>query len=190
MKFIEFESERLRFRKFHENDAETVLRWGSNPDNVKYTKFDGSNKIEESRKFIADCIMLAVTDDCLDFEFAVESKETGDMIGSVQIICINEHEASLGYSFLPEHWNKGYGTECVKELIKFGFNKLGLHRIIAKCDAEHYASYNIMQKAGMRREGYFIKNRRGNIVLNHEWRDELFYAILREEWEKFCTVYA
>jgi RimJ/RimL family protein N-acetyltransferase len=183
MKFTELKSERLRFRTFDKSDAEVVFRWASNPENIKYTRFDGSKGIEESEAFIAECITLAEKDNCLDFEFAVVLKETGNVIGSVQIICRNEYEASLGYLFLPEYWNKGYGTESVKTLIAFGFSKLGLHRIIAECDAEHYGTYHVMQKAGMRREGHFRKNRRGNVVLNHEWRDELLYAILREDWD-------
>jgi len=60
---------------------------------------------------------------------------------------------------------------------------LGLHRITARCDAENYASYHVMEKTGMRREGRFVKARRGNAVLGREWRDEFAYGILREEWE-------
>jgi len=183
MKFTELESQRLRFRKFREDDAKIVFRWASNPENIKYTRFDGSKQLEESQSFIAECIALAEADPCTDFEFIIELKETGRVIGSVQIILQNEYEASLGYLLLPEYWGQGYGTESVKTLIDFGFGQLNLHRIVTWCDAENHASYHVMQKAGMRREGYFIKNRRGNIVLNHEWRDEVSYAILYEEWD-------
>ena len=72
MKFTELESERLRFRIFREGDAEIVFRWASNPENIKYTRFDGNRRIEESQAFISECIALAEADPCLDFEFIVE----------------------------------------------------------------------------------------------------------------------
>ncbi len=55
---------------------------------------------------------------------------------------------------------------------------MGLHRIIATCDPRNTASYRVMEKTGMRREGHSIKC----IRKDGEWVDEYFYAILDEEW--------
>ena len=184
MKFIDLGSQRLRLRKFREDDAAVVFRWLSNPENVKYTRLDSSQRMEASQAFVAERIALAEADPCLDFEFIVERKETGAVIGFNAIHCQSEYEASLGFLFLPEYWGKGFAAECIRALIDFGFDKLGLHRIYAVCDGENHGSYRAMQKAGMRIEGRFIKARRGNNVLNREWRDEVVCAILREEWEK------
>jgi len=54
-----------------------------------------------------------------------------------------------------------------------------LHRIIATCQPENTSSYRVMEKIGMRREGYFKKC----IPTEKEWWDEYYYAILKEEWK-------
>jgi RimJ/RimL family protein N-acetyltransferase len=64
----------------------------------------------------------------------------------------------------------------------FGFGELNLHRIIAHCDAENIASYRIMEKIGMRREGLFIEGRSANKSSDSMYGDELCYAILKDEW--------
>ncbi|MBK1987692.1 GNAT family N-acetyltransferase [Sphaerospermopsis aphanizomenoides BCCUSP55] len=37
-----------------------------------------------------------------------------------------------------------------------------------------------MERLGMRREGHFVKS----LWFKGEWVDELWFAILREEWER------
>jgi len=77
----------------------------------------------------------------------------------------------------PEYWSRGIGTEAAGALIRFGFEKLGLHRIIAKCDPMNMASWRVMEKTGMRREGRL----RENVKIRGEWRDSLLYSILEHE---------
>jgi RimJ/RimL family protein N-acetyltransferase len=41
-------------------------------------------------------------------------------------------EADLGYRLVSRHWRKGYATEGARELIRYGFEELGLTRIFAQ----------------------------------------------------------
>ncbi len=75
---------------------------------------------------------------------------------------------------------KGYALEAAYRLLEYGFNSLASHRIIATCQPENVASRKIMEKIGMRKEGHFKKC----IFRRGKWIDELFYAILAEEWIK------
>jgi ribosomal-protein-alanine N-acetyltransferase len=77
----------------------------------------------------------------------------------------------------PEYWGQIIGTEAAGALIRFGFQKLGLHRIIAKCDPMNMASWRIMEKNGMRREGRLGED----VKIRGEWRDSLLYSILEHE---------
>jgi len=63
-------------------------------------------------------------------------------------------------------------------LLRLGLEGLGLHRIVARCDARNTASARVMERIGMRREAHFVRNE----FLKGEWTDELIYAILRSEW--------
>ena len=43
-------------------------------------------------------------------------------------------------------------TEAARELLRFGFDDLGMHRIFGDCVAENFASARVMEKIGMQRE--------------------------------------
>ena len=90
-----------------------------------------------------------------------------------------EHTYEIGWVFNPNYYNKGYASEAAKAMLEFGFEKMKLHRIIATCQPENIPSYRVMEKIGMRREGYFKKC----IPNGQEWWDEYYYAILAEEWK-------
>ncbi len=58
---------------------------------------------------------------------------------------------------------KGHATEAVKALLRYCFEDLRGHRVIAMCKPENPASYRVMEKIGMRREDHFRKGLdRGN----------------------------
>ena len=78
----------------------------------------------------------------------------------------------------PNHHGHGYGTEGARLMLRLGFEVLGLHRIIGRCDARNTASARVMERLGMRREAHLIENE----WVNGEWTDELLYAMLDHEW--------
>lgn len=88
-----------------------------------------------------------------------------------------EHTYEIGWVFNPKYFNKGYASEAAQATLKYGFKEMKLHRIIATCQPENTPSYRVMEKIGMRREGYFKKC----IPHGNEWWDEYYYAILEEE---------
>jgi len=73
----------------------------------------------------------------------------------------------LGYLLNRKYWNQGYITEATRKVIAFGFEQLGLHRIIASCDPANIGSYRVMEKIGMQREGYLA----GRENVQGVWRD-------------------
>ncbi len=90
----------------------------------------------------------------------------------------------IGWVFHPEHQGKGYATEAAKALLQYCFQNLKAHRVIATCQPENPASYRVMEKIGMKREGHFRKCIYRD---NNVWWDEYFYAILEEEWIRNST---
>ena len=107
-------------------------------------------------------------------------KETGQLIGHMVFHpWFAPRTYEIGWVFHPGWHGRGYATEAARALLDYGFRELGLHRIIATCQPENPASYRVMEKIGMRREGHFRKCiYRGG----ETWWDEYFYAILAEEW--------
>lgn len=91
-----------------------------------------------------------------------------------------EGQAELGYRLLRRHWRKGLASEGGRELIRYGFEDLGLTRISAQTMAVNAASRATMASIGMEYSRAF----------HVDWDDpipgtehgEVEYAIERERW--------
>ncbi len=57
--------------------------------------------------------------------------------------------AELGYRLLRGRWRRGYGVEGARELVRHGFDDLGLDRVFAQAMALNAASRATMAAAGL-----------------------------------------
>ncbi len=58
----------------------------------------------------------------------------------------NKKILELGYILDNKYWNRGYGTEICEGLLNYGFNVLGLEKIIARMYPENIGSIRICEK--------------------------------------------
>ena len=179
---MELITERLILRDLNQEDFEAVHAYTSDPENVRYMTW-GPYDEAGTRAFLDKIIARQGDTPRTSYVFAITLKESGRLIGHCGIYLTDEgHQAVLGWILHRDYWNRGYMTESVKALLKFGFEGLRLHRICAYCNTENGATSHVMEKCGMRREGAFLKSKRGRPGMDKEWNDEYLYAILAEEW--------
>jgi [ribosomal protein S5]-alanine N-acetyltransferase len=167
------ETERLKIRKFEFNDWKAIFEYTSNPDVMKYIP-EGVFTEADAKDFVKKNIGEKAE------KFPVLLKEDLTLIGHIVFHrYFGEHTYEIGWVFHPSYYNHGFASEAAKAVLKYAFEELKLHRIIATCQPENIGSYRVMEKIGMRREGYFKKC----IPDGDGWWDEYYYAILEEEWE-------
>ncbi|MDR0917069.1 MAG: GNAT family N-acetyltransferase [Oscillospiraceae bacterium] len=178
---IELDTARLILRPFAEGDFDAARSWRNNPENARYLNWNPSDE-EHFRDWRERVIERAKAEPRLKFDFAVEVRETGAVIGNCGIFAEDAtfDTAGLGYILHIDHWNRGYGTELCGALLRFGFEELRLRRVTATCAAANYGSYRVMERNGMRREGTHVKAFWARV--DKEWIDEAVYAILADEW--------
>ena len=113
---------------------------------------------------------------------AVTLKKTSELQGCISIMDIDKSckSGELGYWIGKDSWGQGYCTEASSAIINYGFEEMDLNRIQAKHLARNPASGRVMQKLGMKQEGYF----RHAFVKWGRYEDNVLYAILREDWLK------
>ncbi len=78
-------------------------------------------------------------------------------------------DVEVGYRLLPEAWGRGFATEGAQALVDFGFDDLGLRRIIGVTHAGNKASQRVLMKAGLADAGwgrYYDKRLRFFVALN------------------------
>ena len=170
-------SERLVLREFVRDDFDSVHKYASDPEVVKFMPW-GPNTRAETRRFIERNIQAQVVKPRTSYELAITID--GELIGGcgLTIHSISDKKAEVGYCLRRDMWGKGIATEVAASLIRFGFEELGLHRIRALCDTMNHGSYRVMEKNGMQREGVLRDEKR----IRGEWRDSYIYSILEHEW--------
>lgn len=174
------ETERLLLRPYTEDDYDALYATHSRPEVARYL-YGGPMTPDEAREALRKRltrVALEKADDGLNP--AVIRKDTGELIGDVLLIWLSEEHRSgeVGFVFSPDHHGHGFATEAAREMLRLGFEDLGLHRIIGRLDNRNTASGRVLERLGMRREAVFIQNE----FVKGEWCDEAVWAMLETEW--------
>lgn len=178
--FLPIESDRLTLRRYLETDYDDLLKLQSNDDVTRFLLYESKTpeQVQDSlRERLADVPLDA---DGQALTLAVILRETGRHIGEVTFFLVDtEHRlGEIGFVFQPEFQGRGYAAEASVELLRLGFESLGLHRIIGRLDARNNASAGLLKRLGLRQEAHFVRNEK----IKGEWTDEAVFAMLDEEW--------
>jgi RimJ/RimL family protein N-acetyltransferase len=172
-------TEHLLLREFQESDWRAVHAMTQDEQVTRYIPVDTPSE-EETREAIQVQIAGRRADPP-HYYFAISLRATGTLIG-VCALFIRYDELRQGeilYVLNRPYWGRGYATEAARALLEVGFRELDLHRIYATCRPANVASWRVMEKLGMRREGHLVKHR----WMKGRWQDSLLYAILDHEWQ-------
>ncbi|MBQ8399189.1 MAG: GNAT family N-acetyltransferase [Clostridia bacterium] len=176
------QTRRLYFRIMRYTDAEDMFEYSSKEEVTRYLLWSPHENIEYTRRYLA--FIKNQYRQGAFFDWAVVLKENGKMIGTGGYTVVDDkHQmGEIGYVLNSEYWGKGFGSEVAEELLSFGFNYLGLHRIQARYMVGNEASRAVMEKVGMRFEGIA----RNAMYVKNEFKDIGCCAILEEEYfEKY-----
>jgi RimJ/RimL family protein N-acetyltransferase len=174
-------TERLLLRPFEDADLEALYDMERRADVARYLYWGPRTRDEVRAALELRKDMTAIDEDSQTVRLAAVVRDSGIMIGDFSLHRVSrEHrQGEIGFVMHPDHHGKGYATEASLVLLRLGFDDLGLHRIIGRCDARNSPSARLMERLGMRREAHF----RENEFVKGEWCDELVYAMLASEWE-------
>ncbi len=87
---------------------------------------------------------------------------------------IAQSAATMGYWMGERFAGQGYMTDAVSAVLRYGFERLGFHRIEAACLSANAPSRRVLSKCGFTAEGTARKYLR----INGEWQDHLLFAIV------------
>ena len=103
------------------------------------------------------------------------------VIGAVNLeLEAAEGRAMLGYALARAHWGHGYAAEAARAALGWAFQAVPpMAKAWASTDLRNQRSWRLMEKLGMRREAVLRLSR----TPGGERHDEVYYGLLREEWE-------
>jgi RimJ/RimL family protein N-acetyltransferase len=176
------ETERLVLRRFTPDDVDNLVELDGDPQVMHFITGGRTTPREEIENDLLPWFLHYYEGgDRYGFWAAIE-KSTGTFLGWFHCRPADgqpSDEPELGYRLRRSAWGKGYATEAAAAMLRYGFETLRLHRVIATCQPENPASWRVMHKLGMRREAHF---RKGHVIRGEEWLDEYFYAMLEDDW--------
>jgi [ribosomal protein S5]-alanine N-acetyltransferase len=145
---------RLDFREFVAADADDLWRLDQDPEVIRYI---GNGK-PSTRAQVAARMELIPRVYRLYPGFGTwraSRRDTGAFIGWFTFKYVPETvEVEVGYRLLRNAWGRGFATEGARELVRYGFDTVGLYRIIGLTHPDNVASQNVLQKAGLVRRGF------------------------------------
>ena len=144
------DTRRLSFRPINAADFDSLLRMNSDPEVMKYVG-DGSVRNRPQMLLELDMLISHYTRKPGLGIWALERKVSCTFIGAAGLVNYdNTSEIEVGYRILKENWNKGYATEAALSLLKYGFEVLGLKKIVSSAHVDNGASRKVMEKIGMK----------------------------------------
>lgn len=178
---MELTTERLILRPWNEGDAESLFEYASDPDVGPPAGWPPHKNIEESMDVIRNVFSGS---EC----YAICEKENGKAIGAVELK-LNGHtdmtrrddECELGYWLGKPFWGRGYMPEAVKELIRHGFEDLGMTTIWCGYYDGNEKSRRVQEKTGF---VYHHTCDKVPVPLLNETRIGHTNYMTKEQWKK------
>ena len=166
----------VRLRPITEADLPDYVEWLNDPEVTQFTQIEsGGVTLEGEREWLRHI----TGPDSNTRNQAIEVN--GRHIGNCALMP-DESGEMAGFGIIigdKTQWGRGYGTAVVREVLRRGFQDMGLQRIHLTADAGNTRGIRCYEKCGFRHEGV----RRRHILKRGQWGDLVCMGILREEWE-------
>ena len=144
------ETERLQLRRFTSDDVDSFLRLISDAEVMRYIGDGKIDNREGAKTRLARIVRNYENYPGLGV-WATEQKSSGKVIGWFVLKYIpNTVEVEIGYLLQKSAWGQGIATEGARALLAYGFDKVGMNRIVAVANVANQASQNVMKKIGLR----------------------------------------
>lgn len=174
-------------RPMRPDEAALIHTWNTDPD--VYT-FWGSY---DHRHMSVDEFLADIVDDACYFDgsnvtkgrcFTIEPLEGADagaVIGMINTNAIEEVHRNTEIDIVighPAYRERGYGTDALREFLRFLFGTVGLHRVWLSTYEYNARARRVYEKLGMVQEGIL---READLV-DSRWVNDIVYAILEDEF--------
>jgi RimJ/RimL family protein N-acetyltransferase len=170
----DLETARLLLRPWRQEDLDPYARICADPEVTRYVT--GPLSRQESEEQVSRFVR--------HWEergfglWAVEYRASGAFIGFIGLLHqhdwpIGEDKTEVGWRLDRAFWGQGLATEGAQTSVRYGFEQLGLERIISIINPKNLASRRVAEKAGLTLRG----------ELCFRGYDVVWYAIDRREWD-------
>ena len=166
----------VRLRPITEADLPDYVEWLNDPEVTEFTQIEsGGITLEGEREWF----QRVAAPESNARSWAIEAD--GRHIGNCALMLDKSGEVA-GFGIIigdKTQWSKGYGTTALREVLRIGFEEMGLQRVHLTALGGNTRGIRCYEKCGFQREGM----RRRHFLKRGRWEDVVCMGILRDEWE-------
>ena len=173
--FPELQTGRLDLIEIKQIHLRDLFKLFGNDSVTEYYNMKTLEEEKEAQKLI-DWFQSRFKDK-LGIRWGISLKGENNIIGTIGFNNFTKgHRANIGYDLQKDFWNKGYITEALKAVIKFGFEELEINRIEAEVMPGNIISEKVLDKLNFRKEGLL----REWMLWNGKHYDMIMYSLIRK----------
>ena len=172
------EGKLVRIRAYERSDLDDVMKWVNDEEVVRNLAapmlYPLSHVAEEN------FLEANARDTGGDRTWAIETL-AGEYLGGISLTTIDwiNRSAQVGIVIGSKpHWGKGYGTDAMRVVLRFAFEKMNLHRVWLNVYDFNVRGIKSYEKCGFRREGVQREYR----FLDGRYHDSVLMGILEREF--------
>jgi ribosomal-protein-alanine N-acetyltransferase len=174
------ETKRLVLRKVTKEDANSILKYLSDEEVMKYYGLEPFKSINDVLDEIS--WYQSLQNNKTGIRWGITLKEQGIVIGSCGFHNKVSHHfrTEIGFELSKEQWGKGIAHEAVEAIICYGYEHMKIQRIEALIEPPNISSQKLVEKLGFIREGLL----RNYEFTNGKFDDLYMYSLLKQDFDK------
>jgi ribosomal-protein-alanine N-acetyltransferase len=171
------ETRRLVLRALTSSDDEAIFRIFSDTEVTRYYAWETFTHLGQAQKLLERTEELYRRQEAMRWGLTLKGEHA--VIGTCGYTRWNRENkwGMIGYDLARRYWGQGLMSEAIREVIRFGFEEMDLHRIEATVIAGNKASMNVLSKAGFQEEGVM----RERSYHQGRFQDVHLFALLRRQ---------
>ncbi|MCY3412782.1 MAG: GNAT family N-acetyltransferase [Candidatus Heimdallarchaeota archaeon] len=155
--FPNLETSRLVLRKLEKKDATAIFEYQRDKSNFPHVDMEVYTTITQAYDYI-----LNMNDGIESNSWIIWAicNKSDDIMGTISIWNFDKkkNKAELGYGLFPSYRGKGYMSEVLEQVTKFGFDQLALTSIEAYTNENNKASRKLLENQDFVKIGSIEEN--------------------------------
>ena len=183
---------KTRLRRIERQDIPTFVRWFGDPQVREYLLMNRPISVAEEERWFEGLLERHDTE-----LFAIEAAAEGAPVTPPAGAVTPDHWVHIGNTALEdinwthraaelgivigekEYWGRGFGSDAIRTLVRFGFEEMNLHRIHLHVYEDNARAIRAYEKCGFQHEGRL----RDGVYRHGRYYDLLAMSILSHEFE-------
>ena len=181
------ETDRLILRRFEYNDDNAMLKYWIADKKIQSLYSEPVYTTKEEVKELLDKYISSYEKSDY-YRWAVIDKEINECIGQIAYFLVDSknHFAEIEYCIGSAFQCRGYATEATKAVVKYGFERISLHKVQICTKTINKPSQRVIEKCGFTYEGTL----RDYFYMDNQYVGRLYYSMLRNEYEnKYWVIF-